>query len=141
MLDVWGTYSKKHQVVDNSKAGLERLVKLFSSPQDYLVIIEETGVYYRLVHAVLERAKFSVSVLNPYRSGKFSGASGKLAKTDKVDAQLLATYGQHLMPLATPIPTPEVKKLREFVLMRRQLIEAKKKPVIQSKEIQSVTLK
>jgi len=129
---MWDTYSNNHQTFGNSNAGLKKMMKHFSSPQDCAVIIEATGVYHRLAHSTLAKAGFDVSVVNPYRSCKFADALGKLAKTDKVDAQLLAAYGQRLMPPTTPTPSPEIKELKEFVLMRRQLIEAKKAAVIQS---------
>jgi len=140
-LDVWSTHSKKHQIFGNSNAGLKKMMKNFPSLQDCIITIEATGVYHRLAHSTLSKAGFDVSVVNPYRSRKFADALGILAKTDKVDAQLLATYGQRLMPPTTPAPSPEIEKLKEFILMRRQLVEAKKTTVIQSKNICSTKLK
>lgn len=125
-LDIWDTTSKKHQNVGNSLAGLKKITQYFATPQNCFIVIEATGIYHKLAHKTLSKAGFHVSVVNPHRSRQFAGALGQLAKTDKVDACLLASYGEHFLPPHTPLPSAEIELLKELVLKRRQLIEAKK---------------
>lgn len=140
-LDIWDTTSKKHQNVGNSLAGLKKITQYFATPQNCFIVIEATGIYHKLAHKTLSKAGFHVSVVNPHRSRQFAGALGQLAKTDKVDACLLASYGEHFLPPHTPLPSAEIELLKELVLKRRQLIEAKKTAVIQSKETSTKILK
>lgn len=132
-LDVWDNSSKKHKIFLNSSAGIRKIIKSFPDPSKCQVILEATGIYHRLAHSDLEKAGFCVSVVNPYRSRKFADALGQLSKTDKIDAQILAIYGEQLNPRITSFPTPVVQNLKEHILMRRQLIEAKKKAEVQAK--------
>jgi len=133
-LDIWDLTSKQHKTFSNSVGGLEKIIKYFPSPANSFVVLEATGRFHNLSHETLCQAGFTVSVVNPLRSRHFASALGKLAKTDKVDAQILATYGELFSPPPTPLPSPEIKLLKEFVLKRRQLVEAKKTATIQSKD-------
>lgn len=133
-LDLWDTQSQKHKQAPNSKAGLRKLITAFPDPQSCFVVIEATGIYHRLAHSFLEEQGFKVCVLNPYRSRKFADALGKLAKTDKVDAHVLALYGQRLDPLPTPAPSKKLSHLKELSLKRRQLVEIRKTHFTQSKD-------
>lgn len=140
-LDIWDTQSHHHKTFDNSCDGLKKLMKSFSDPSTCTIILEATGVYHRLSHKMLVHAGFSVSVVNPYRSRKFADILGKLAKTDKVDSKVLATYGQCMDLPITPLPSDQIETLKEFVLKRRQLVELKKTVKIQSQDICSANLK
>lgn len=140
-LDIWDTESQKHQTVDNSLSGIKKIIKRFSSPENCFLVIEATGVYQKLAHRTLAEAGFYVSVVNPYRSRKFADILGKLAKTDKVDAKLLAIYGQRLLPEETSLPSSEIEEIQELVLMRRQLVEARKVIVTQAKNLSGEKLK
>jgi len=132
-LDVWDSQSQKHLTVENSKAGLQKLIKALPNPSESTIVIEATGVYHRLAHIALTQAGFPVSVINPYRSRKFADALGMLAKTDKVDAKVLALYGERIVPKTSLPPSEEVAQLKELVQARRQLVEAKKSALNQAK--------
>jgi transposase len=69
-----------------------------------LIVIEVTGKLHRLAHRTLSARGFPVAVITPYRSRALADALGQLAKTDKIDARMLALYGQIAMPKATPVP-------------------------------------
>ena len=140
-LDIWDTTSKTHKTLNNSLAGLKKIIQHLPSHKECLIILEATGTYHKLAHEVMSKAGFSVSIINPQRSRQFAGALGQLAKTDKVDAQILAAYGESFSPQKTPLPSLEIEVLKELVLKRRQLIEAKKTAVIQSKDTRIKTLK
>jgi len=133
-LDIWDTNSQKSRSIPNSKSGVEKLITNFQEPSSCLVVIEATGVYHRRAHQMFEASGFEVCVVNPYRSRKFADALGKLAKTDKIDAETLAIYGQRLTPPVTRASSRFLHRLKELTLKRRQLVEAKKIQTVQSKD-------
>ena len=81
--------------------------------------MEATGKLHRLVHRMLSQAGYPVAAVNPSRPREFAKGIGQLAKTDKIDARLLALYGACLSPRATPIPAVTVAELQELVLARQ----------------------
>jgi transposase len=83
-----------------------------------LVVMEATARYHRLAHRSLSQSGFAVTVVNPLRARLFAEAAGIRAKTDRVDARMLAILGDALVPPATP-PVPEaVEALQELVHAR-----------------------
>ena len=105
--------------VPNSKEGCERLALALTSAAAGLVVMEATGKLHRLAHRELSAAGFAVAVVNPYRSRKLADALGQLAKTDAIDARLLALYGAAVGPEATPVPAKRLAELQELVLARQ----------------------
>ena len=90
--------------VANNKEGCERLALKLTSAAAGLVVMEATGKLHRLCHCELSAAGFAVAIVNPYRSRKLADALGQLAKTDKIDARVLAFYGAAIGPEVTPVP-------------------------------------
>lgn len=107
----------------NTAAGHRRLCKLLAAHPGSHVICEATGGYEREVVAALHAAAIPVSVLNPARVRHFARATGQRAKTDRIDAALLAAYGQALQPKATPPRTAPEQQLGELVRRRAQILE------------------
>ena len=105
--------------VPNSKDGCRSLASKLSSAAAGLVVMEATGKLHRLAHRLLSEAGFAVAVVNPSRSRKLAEALGMLAKTDKIDARLLAFYGAALGPSPTPVPAKSLAELQELVLARQ----------------------
>ena len=103
----------------NSKEGCERLALELTSAAAGLVVMEATGKLHRLAHCELSAAGFAVAIVNPYRSRKLADALGQLAKTDKIDARVLAFYGAAIGPEATPVPAKSLAELQELVLARQ----------------------
>jgi len=103
----------------NDKEGLKLLCKELGGAGVGLVAMEATGKLHRLAHRMLSRAGYPVAVVNPLRSRKFAEALGQLAKTDRIDAQLLAIYGACLSPGATPVPAKILAELQELVMARQ----------------------
>jgi len=103
----------------NDKEGLKLLCKELAGAGVGLVAMEATGKLHRLAHRMLSRAGYPVAVVNPLRSRKFAEALGQLAKTDRIDAQLLAIYGACLSPGATPVPAKILAELQELVMARQ----------------------
>lgn len=86
-------------------------------------ICEATGGYERRLVASLLAQDCAVSLLNPARVRQFAKATGRLAKTDRIDAELLAEYGRTLQPPAEPKPEPLLVELTDVVRRRAQLAE------------------
>jgi transposase len=118
-LDVYLHPTGKTFRVANSKEGIQRLRKELAVAKVALVIMEATGKLHRLVHRMLSQAGYPVAAVNPARPREFAKAIGQLAKTDKIDARLLALYGACLSPRATPVPAVTVAELQELVLARQ----------------------
>src|SRR6201999_1657954 len=75
------------------------------------VVCEATGGYEQNLLATLQQAHLPVSLLNPRRARDFARAKGLLAKTDRLDAAVLAEYGRVLQPAPTPARSPTQKRL------------------------------
>jgi transposase len=84
-------------------------------------VCEATGGYERRLVASLLAQDCAVSLLNPARVRQFAKATGRLAKTDRIDAELLAEYGRTLQPPAEPKPVPLLAELTDVVRRRAQL--------------------
>jgi transposase len=104
--------------VANDRDGLKRLKRQLADFSVALVVMEATAKFHRSAHRTLAAAGFPVAVVNPLRSRLFAEALGALAKTDLIDARLLAVFGESLSPTATPPPPVELEDLKELVAAR-----------------------
>ena len=107
--------------VENSKDGLRGLARDLQKLGIAMIVIEATGKLHRLAHRMLSRAGFPVAVVNPQRSRKLADVFGQLAKTDKIDARILALFGALIHPRVTPVPAKALAELQELVLARQSL--------------------
>jgi transposase len=109
--------------VDNTCKGIDELVQQMAEMQPELVVVEATGGYQRAVVDALFHAGISVAMVNPTRVRQFARAGGLLAKTDKLDAQLLAMFGQRMQPKRYEGKTEAEKQLSALLVRRKQLEE------------------
>lgn len=108
--------------VVNDRDGIRQLKRRLAGHDVILVVMEATATYHRLAHRSLSQSGLAVAVVNPLRSRLFAEANGTLAKTDRVDAKVLAMFGQALSPQARP-PAPEaIELLQELVHARNAAI-------------------
>ena len=108
--------------VTNDAAGRSALVKRLSqSAGSIQVICEASGGYERALLQALQRGGIKVSLVQASRVRQYARASGVLAKTDSIDAQVLCRFGQAIRPQATAEPKPHQEKLRELESQRRHL--------------------
>lgn len=104
--------------VANDRDGIGRLKRAIARHPVARVVLEATAKYHRRAHRTLSQAGFAVAVVNPRRARLFAEAAGACAKTDRVDARMLALLGAALAPPATP-PAPEtLEALQELVHAR-----------------------
>ncbi len=107
----------------NADGGVAALVAALVSAPPALVVLEATGGYERRVVAALEAAGLAVAVVNPRQVRDFARASGQLAKTDALDAQVLAAYAERMRPEPRPQPAAVRAELASLLARRRQLLE------------------
>lgn len=105
----------------NNTSGFEKLAKWFSANGVIHIVLEATGKYHRKAHENLHAHGFAVTVLNPYRSRRFAQALGELAKTDKIDATVLARFASMVQPKSTPLSPKALLDLKELAAARRQV--------------------
>lgn len=109
--------------VENSEAGIAQLVKRLGEAAPALVVLEATGGYESLVAAAVAGREIAVAVVNPRQVRDFAKATGVLAKTDRIDARVLARFAEAVRPEPRPLPTAEAKELEEFLGRRRQIVD------------------
>jgi transposase len=102
----------------NSRDGLKALTRALRPYPVALVVMEATGKYHRAAHRMLHAIGLAVTVINPLRARLFAEAAGALAKTDAIDARLLAILGEGLAPQVTPPSDEALEALRELVRAR-----------------------
>lgn len=108
---------------DNAPKGIAHLVKQMADLHPELIVVEATGGYQRAVVEALFRAGLSVAVVNPARVRQFARACGLLAKTDKLDAQVLAVFGQRVQPKPYTGKSEAEKQLSALLVRRKQVEE------------------
>lgn len=87
------------------------------------IVLEATGGYEIEVATAFSEAGLPVCVMNPRQTRDFAKATGELAKTDRVDARILALFGQSILPPLRPLPDIDARQLREIMDRRRQILE------------------
>jgi transposase len=107
----------------NTDPGIRDLVHHLGALSPTLVVLEATGGYELRLVAELAAAHLPVVVTNPRRVRAFARSTGQYAKTDKLDAQLLARFGAVLRPEPRPLPTEAEDQLTGLLTRRQQVIE------------------
>ena len=111
---------------ETSPAGLVTLIAQLKRAKPALILLEATGGYERRPMQALQRAGFTVARLNPRQARDFARAEGTLAKTDRLDAAVLARYAQAMQPRPSEPLTEAQERLRALITRRRQLIANRK---------------
>ena len=122
-LDVAVRPSGQHWQVDNTEAGIAQLVPQLQALAPELVVLEATGGYETPAAAALTVAGLAVAVINPRQARDFARSLNQLAKTDKIDAQVLAHFAAVFHPQPRPLADEATAALQALLTRRRQLIE------------------
>lgn len=109
--------------VANDERGVSSLVDRLREDAPELIVLEATGGYELLCVAALAAAALPVVVVNPRQVRDFARATGQLAKTDRIDADLLALFAERVRPSVRPLPDAEAQELDALLARRRQLLE------------------
>lgn len=128
-LEVASSAEAKTWQVGNDAAGIEQLTAQLMSLQPALVVLEATGGYEFEAACALQASGLAVAVVNPRTARDFARAMGALAKTDALDARMLAAFARvlHQHPererFVKPLADAELQRLQALVLRRRQLVQ------------------
>src|SRR5215211_2370702 len=110
--------------IPNSDQGAASLIAQLHEPKNERVVLESTGGLQRRLVRALQAAGYPVSVVNPERIWAYRRLVGRVARTDRIDARLIAEYGATMQPAAS-VPLSEAQQaMRELTSRRDQLIEA-----------------
>ena len=109
--------------VSNDDAGVREAIKKIKLYKPERVVIEATGRLEFLFVMACSKAKIPFVIANPAHIKKFAGAIGRLAKTDKLDAQLIAHYGEAIKPALSELKPDVLQRMSDLLSRRRQLIE------------------
>ncbi len=109
--------------LSNDEAGLATLSQYLQQQKPSLIVLEATGGLERPVVKALVKVGFQVAVVNPRHVRHFAKAKGLLAKTDNLDAKVLAQYGESIKPEPRPLPDEQTQQLKDLLARRRQLVE------------------
>lgn len=109
--------------VDNDAAGIACLVERLKGEVVGRIVVEATGGQERLVVAELYQAGLPVALVNPRRVRHFARALGRLAKTDRIDAAVLASFGRLTEPLLVRLPSEQEEALATLVTRRREVVD------------------
>lgn len=109
----------------NEASGIESLTDRLQGLEPKRIVLEATGGYERPVAAALAAAGLPVAVVNPRQTRDFARATGRLAKTDEIDARVLAFFGERIRPEVRPVASSDQEAFAALVARRRQLQEMK----------------
>lgn len=121
-LDIGVVPTSEKWSIPNEVDGLAELACRLSDLSPKLVVMEATGGLERPVRAVLEQAGLRCAVVNPRQVRDFAKSMGILAKTDSLDALVLATFGEKVEPEARPGKDRDTQELEAILTRRRQLV-------------------
>jgi transposase len=108
--------------VPNDPAGIAALVERLQALRPALVVVEATGGLEVPLAAAVAAAGLAIAVVNPRQVRAFAKAVGQLAKTDALDAQLLARFAEVVRPTPRPLPSEDTQALAALVARRAQLV-------------------
>ena len=109
--------------VANDDAGIEALAARLAALAPAPIVLEATGGYQNAVVAALAVAGLPVAVVNPRQARRFAEGVGRLAKTDAIDAAILAHFADAVRPPPRPLPDDATRELADFLGRRRQILQ------------------
>lgn len=122
-LDVAILPESKHKVYSNNEEGIGQLTRFLKSLSPTLIVLEATGGYEMPCVAALAAERLPAVVVNPRQIRDFAKATGRLAKTDAIDAQSIARFAEAVHPQVRDIKSPEMQELAALNVRRSQIIQ------------------
>jgi len=121
-LDVYIYERDIHIVVENNVDGVRVLLGRINRYNLTRIVIEATGRYERLLADAALAKDMPVIIVNPLHVRRYAGAVGQLAKTDKIDARVIAEYAAIIQPELRPVCSRNVRAIKDLLARRRQLL-------------------
>ncbi len=138
-LDICIYESDQYWQESNTEIGIRRLMKRLSKCCITRLLVEATGGYERaLVEASIEHS-IPVIIVQPIQVRQFAKAQGVFAKTDKIDARLIAEYGVKLLPEVKALPGDKVRRVKDLLARKRQLNEMRTQEMNRAHRAQKIT--
>jgi transposase len=122
-LDVYLRPLGKTFQMANKETAISGLIKELQTYSLNLIVLEATGGLETELLIQLQAAQLPVALINPRQGRDFAKATGKLAKTDAIDAQVLAHFGEALKPQVVVMESDSARQLKELISRRRQVVE------------------
>jgi len=122
-MDVASYETGKKWRFTNNEAGINHLVQTLNDMPVVLVVMESTGGYEIELAYALNKARIPCAVVNPRETRDFARATKKLAKTDTIDARVLAHFAAVIKPEPRPLADEEFRELGAILARRRQLVQ------------------
>ena len=122
-LDVFSLFDNTASQYANTQAGIRQLVEQMKTLAHGVVIVEATGGFEMALVQLLAAARVAVIVVNPRQVRDFANASGRLAKTDNLDAQVIARFGEAVKPEPRPLKDCQTLELSALISRRQQLMD------------------
>jgi transposase len=111
-----------HWVVPYTPEGVSEFVKGMTKLSPQLVVMEACGNLERPLARALEQRAIPTAVMNPRQVRHYAKSTGRLAKTDKLDAEVLARFAEFVQPVPRPLPDEDTQRLRDALARRYQLM-------------------
>jgi transposase len=121
-LDICVLPANESWTCKNNTDDIKKLVTSLKAFKPTCIVLEATGGLETTLAVNLNSAGLPVAIVNPRQVRDFARALGKLAKTDKIDAKVLALFAEKMEPVCRPLPQESERILKELVARRRQLI-------------------
>jgi len=139
-VDLYETATERHDRFENSRPGIRKCVKLLLSLCPRLIVLESTGGYELDLAVALDESSLPVVVVNPRQVRDFGRAMGQLAKTDQIDAVLLAKYAAVMKPPRRPVWDRHSRQMKALVARRRQLVKMRVAEINRCEHIRDKTI-
>lgn len=115
--------TKLHKTFSMTKGHIRKSIQWMKKQTPQLIVLEATGGYEYTLTASMITAKLPVAVINPRQIRDFAKSTGQLAKTDKIDAQVIAHYAAVIQPVISDSLSKQQHKLKTFIARRKQLVD------------------
>lgn len=124
-LDVYIYELERHWQAENNAEGIKALLSRLRRYKLSRVLVEATGGYERALVEAFSAKGLPIIIVQPIQVRQFAKAQGIIAKTDKIDARLIAQFGAVLQPQVRPLANKQIRLIRDLLARRRQLMEAR----------------
>lgn len=122
-LDVHVRPSGDAFAVARDSEGVAALVERLAGLKPWLIVLEATGGFETVVAGALAAMDLPLAVMNPRQIRDFARSVGRLAKTDTLDAEIIALFAERVRPEPRPIPSEQARTLAELIARRRQVVD------------------
>lgn len=122
-LDIFVNHEGSSHQFSNEEIGFKELIQVLPNKKHSLIVMEATGGYEKRISHYLRKKKFKVAVVNARRVRDFAKACGKLAKTDKIDAQIICSFGVAFNPIPQELTSEEADMREQMIHRRSQIVK------------------